>query len=93
MPIKIAPLFLLGALAGCADREPTVIDGSSKEAFERSVTNARDDLPDRDRLVFDRAMRTVGGRRHSADPGELARVTFDGMTAEQVVADQKARER
>lgn len=80
------------ALAGCSKQEPTVIDGSSPQAFERSVSEARRDLPDADRLMFDRAIRTVGGRRFSADPSALARVTFDGMTAEQVVADQKARE-
>ena len=79
-------------LAGCADRKPTVIDGSSQEAFERTTSEARSELPDADRLAFDRAIRSVGGRRHSADPEELARVTFDGMTARQVVADQRARE-
>lgn len=80
-------------LCGCAEKEPTVIDGSSPEAFEQTIAEARRDIPDADRLAFDRAIRSVGGRRHSADPEELARVTFDGMTAEQVVADQKARER
>lgn len=78
--------------ASCQEPEPVVIDGSSPEAFEQSTRQARFDLPDADRLVFDRAIRTVGGRRYSADAGELARVTFDGMTAAQVVADQKARE-
>ncbi len=79
--------------AACAEREPTVIDGSSAESFERTVAEARREIPDADRLVFDRAIRTVGGRRHAADPETLARVTFDGMTAEQVVAAQKGRER
>lgn len=70
------------------------IDGSSPEAFERSAAEARRQLPDADRLLFDRAIRTVGGRRHSErDPGALARVTFDGMTAREVVADQRAREK
>ena len=80
-------------LAGCAEREPTVIDGSSPEAFQRTVADARRELPDAERLVFDRAIRTVGGRRHAVrDVDALARITFDGMTAEQVVADQQARE-
>jgi hypothetical protein len=80
-------------LAGCEAREPAVIDGSSQQAFEESVYQARRDLPDADRLVFDRALRTVGGRWHGArDPDRHARVTFDGMTAAQVVADQKTRE-
>ena len=71
-----------------------MIDGSSAPGFERSVAEARRELPDADRLVFDRAIRTVGGRRHAVrDVDGLARVTFDGMTAEQVVADQKAREK
>ncbi len=87
-----AGLFLL--LAGCENREPTVIDGSSPEAFEQTTSRARAEIPAADRLVFDRALRTIGARRHAArDPAELARVTFDQMTAEQVVADQKKRER
>jgi len=87
-------LGLAVLLAACTDREPTIIDGSSPQAFEQTTQQARRELPDADRLVFDRALRTVGGRQHSArNPGELARVTFDGMTAEQIVADQKARER
>ena len=83
---------LLLLLAACGKSEPVVIDGSSPERFEQTVKQARRDIPDADRLVFDRAVRTIGGRRHSADPDALARVTFDGMTGEQVVADQKARE-
>lgn len=80
-------------LSGCAEAEPTVIDGSSREAFERTTSQARREIPDADRLYFDRAIRTVGGRLHSArDPDRFARVTFDGMTAQEVVADQKARE-
>ena len=81
------------ALAGCSDRPPTVIDGSSPEAFERTVAEARREIPDADRLVFDRAIRTVGSRRHSErDVDALARVTFNGMTGADVVADQRGRE-
>jgi hypothetical protein len=84
---------LLIALAACSDRAPTVIDGSSEEAFERTTEAARRDLPDADRLAYDTALRNVGGRRYgNRDPAALARVTFDGMTAAQVVADQKARD-
>lgn len=85
-------LFLL--LAACGTEEPVVIDGSSAQAFERTTAQARRQLPDADRLTFDRAIRTVGGRRHSErDPAALARVTFDGMTARQVVTDAEARHR
>ena len=84
----------LAVLASCGEREPTVIDGSSAEAFERTTREARREIPDADRLTFDRAIRSVQGRRFTADdPEALARVTFDGMTARQVVADQEARER
>ena len=70
-----------------------MIDRSSPEAFARTTAQARREIPDADRLLFDRALRTVGGRRHSADPGALARITFDGMTAAEVVADRRARDR
>ena len=84
---------LLVALAGCEAEQPVVIDGSSQQAFEMTAAAARRQLPDADRLIFDRALRTIGGRRHSVRDSEaLARVTFDGMTAAEVVADQKARE-
>ena len=70
-----------------------VIDGSSQESFERTAAEARRQLPDADRLAFDRALRTVGGRRMAnRDTEALARVTFDGMTAQEVVADQQQRD-
>lgn len=71
-----------------------MIDGSSREAFERTSTEARQQLPAADRIIFDRALRTVAARRYANnDPDALARTTFDGMTAAQVVADQRAHER
>jgi len=83
----------MAVVAGCSDRPPTVIDGSSPEAFRRTTVQARRDLSDADRLVFDRALKTIGGRRYSAkDPATLARVTFNGMTGAQVVEDQRARD-
>ena len=91
--MRIAAAALLLFLAGCGTSEPVVIDGSSQQAFEKSVKKARRTIPDADRLVFDRAIRTIGGRRHAVrDPQQLARITFDGMTAAQVVEDQRARE-
>ena len=81
------------ALSACEKPAPVILDGSSPDAFEKSRKAARRQIPDADRLVFDRAIRTVGGRRlANNDPKALARVTFDGMTAEQIVADQKDRE-
>ena len=87
-------VFAALLLAACQEREPTVIDGNSAASYQRTVAAARRDLPDADRLAFDRAIKTVGGRRYSTrDPDALARVTFDGMTAAQVVVDQRTRER
>ena len=83
----------MAVVAGCSDHPATVIDGSSPEAFRRTTVQARRDLSDADRLVFDRALKTIGGRRYSAkDPAALARVTFNGMTGAQVVEDQRARD-
>ena len=91
--MRYAVAALLVILAGCGEKEVVVIDGSSQQAFEKSIKKARRQIPDADRLVFDRAIRTVGGRRHAQrDPDGLARITFDGMTAAEVVADQRARE-
>ncbi len=91
MPTRRSLLLLL-LLAACARPEPVVIDGSSAARFEQTSADARQQLPDGDRMVFDRALRTIGGRRHSErDQAALARVTFDGMTASEVVADQRAR--
>lgn len=79
-------------LAACSPQQETVIDGSSPEVFAKTAKQARRDLPVADRLTFDTALRTVGGRRHaSRDPDALARTTFNGMTAAEIVADQKAR--
>ena len=79
------------AAASCADR-PTVIDGSSPQAFKQSIEKARRDLPIKDRLTFDAAINTVGGRRFADnDPEATARDLYDGMTAADVVADAHAR--
>lgn len=91
--MKRLTVLLALLAAACGTSEPTVIDGSSKEAFERTSAQARREIPDADRLIFDRAIKSVGGRWHSArDTEALARVTFNGMTGAEVVADQKARE-
>lgn len=83
----------LMALGACSGAEPARIDGSSPDKFEESVAAARSDLPYADRLTFDRAIRAVGGRRHAnREPDALARLTFDNMTAAEVVADQRARD-
>jgi hypothetical protein len=78
-------------MAAC-QKAPTVIDGSSQQAFEETTEKARRDLPIKDRLTFDAALRNVGGRRYAdKDPDATARQLYDGMTAADVVADAQAR--
>ena len=90
--MKAGAAALVLVLAACENGRPVVIDGSSPDAFERTTAAARRELPDAQRLKFDQALRTIGGRRHAErDPAALARTTFDGMTAAEVVADQEAR--
>ena len=81
--------FCLGA---ACSKAPTVIDGSSPEAFAETTEKARRDLPIKDRLTFDAALRNSGGLRFSIrDSDAAAREAYHGMTAFDVVADAKAR--
>lgn len=81
-------LLALLALASACSAEPTVIDGSSSDAFHASVEQARRDLPVADRLAFDAAIRKPPGSRYGMDAAEmdlLARTTYNGMTAAEVL--------
>lgn len=89
---ELSALTVACALAACSAATATIIDGSSAEAFVRTVAAARDDLPVADRLDFDRAIATVPARRYGhRDPLAAARIAFDGMTAAQVVAIERER--
>lgn len=89
--MRAATFAILAVLAACA-KEPVVIDGSSQAAFARTTEKARRDLTIKDRLVFDAALRNPAGRRYgNADLDGLARETYNGMTAFDVVADARAR--
>lgn len=86
-----APLLAFAALAACS-KAPTVLDGSSREAFDRTAQDARRDLSISDRLLFDAALKAPPGNRYSTkDPDRLKREAYDGMTAADVVADARAR--
>lgn len=86
-----AALLIVAALAACS-KAPTVLDGSSREAFEASADKARRDLGIGDRLVFDAALKQPPGNRYSTkDPDRLRREAYDGMTGADVVADARAR--
>ena len=89
--MKILPLLIAALIAGCS-KAPTVIDGSSPQAFEESIEKARRDLPIKHRLTFDAALKNPGGMRFGTkDVEALARETYHGMTAFDVVADAQAR--
>ena len=91
MKIRAAIVALM-VLAGCS-REPTVIDGSSPAAFEKTTEKARRDLPIKDRLTFDAALHNPGGMRYGTNKNaaSVAREAYNGMTAFDVVADAQAR--
>ena len=81
--------------AACGNRQPTVIDGSSSEAFDRTAAEARRDIPDADRLVYDTALMNPPGKSYGDNETEiaaLARQVYHGMTARDIVAEQRARE-
>lgn len=89
--MRVAAIVALCLAAACS-KVPTVIDGSSPEAFARTTQQARRDLPIKDRLTFDAALRNVGVRRYANnDPEAMARETYHGMTAFDVIADARAR--
>ena len=87
----IGVLVALAVLAACS-KAPTVIDGSTPELFAETTEDARRDLPIKERLVFDAAIRNPGGRRYGNNDIEgLSREAYHGMTAFDVVADARAR--
>ena len=89
--LRPSGFFCLLLLAACS-KVPTVIDGSSAAAFEKSTEKARRDLPIKERLVFDAAIHNPGGLRYGNKDSEAqARQAYDGMTAFDVVADARAR--
>ena len=82
---------LLLAACGLGQSEPTVIDGSSPEAFKRTVAEARRELGPRDRLKFEAALTALRGRQFAAASDRLEynrriREALDGQTAPEIVA-------
>ncbi|WP_152639836.1 hypothetical protein [Sphingobium bisphenolivorans] len=80
------------ALASCGtDDGPTVIDGSSQQAFETTLAAARRDVGARDRLKLEAAIREHQARMFAkADDRQeyqrLVREGMDGLTAPAIVA-------
>ena len=90
--MRVAAAFAALALLAACSKAPTVIDGTSPAAFEKTTEKARRDLSIKDRLAFDAALRNPGGRRFGQNDVEaLARQAYHGMTATDVVEDARAR--
>ena len=89
--MKMAAVVAILLVAAACSKAPTVIDCSSPAAFEKSTEKARRDLPIRERLLFDAALKNPGGRRYgNNDLQALARESYNGMTASDVVAVARA---
>ncbi len=86
-------LTLTLLFSACSGPETVTIDGSSPATFAQTTQQARQDLPQAEKLDFDRALASLPTRRFgSADPEALRRTTFDGLTAAQVVEDFRRRQ-
>jgi hypothetical protein len=86
--MRVLAAALVLCVAACGNSQPTVIDGSSAQAFEETSQQARRDLPDADRLDYDTALKNPPGRRYGQSEAEvetLARDAYNGMTAREVV--------
>ena len=86
--MKAAAAAVALLAAACGNHEPTIINGASPAVFEETAAQARRDLPDADRLDFDTALKHPPGRRYGQTEAEtqlLARETYNGMTAREVV--------
>ena len=83
--------FLLLAACGFGDDQPTVIDGSSPQAFEQTLSAAKGDLSAKDRIKFEAAlaefraqMFAKAGTRQEYQ--RLVRQGMDGLTAPLIVS-------
>ena len=90
--MRLLPALVAFAVLSACSNDPTVIDGTTAEAFAKTTEKARRDLPIKQRLTFDAALHNPGGLRFgNKDPEAAAREAYHGMTAFDVVADAEAR--
>jgi hypothetical protein len=87
--ITLAAALFVAACSGAA--APTVIDGSSAEAFDRTLAAAKRDLGPKDRLKFEAALTEYRAQVFArADTRQeyqrMLREGMDGLTAPAVVA-------
>lgn len=91
--IVLSPLLAL-LIAGCGlfgNDGPTVIDGSSADAFEQSLAAARGDLGPADRLKFEAALTEYRAQMFAKADNrqeyqQLVREGMDGLTGPMIVA-------
>jgi hypothetical protein len=92
MPRYFAPLALL-VLSACGGNDaPTVIDGSSQEAYEQTLSEAKSELGPQDRLKFETALAEFRAQMFAkADDRQeykrLVREGLDGLTAPRIVSE------
>ena len=93
---RMRPSFLIYAcllVSACnlGRDEPTVIDGTSVEAFDRTLRAAKADLGPKDRLKFEAALsefkaRTFAKADSRQEYNRLVRKGLNGLTAPRIVA-------
>lgn len=87
--ILVIPALMLAACSGQAS--PTVIDGSSQEAFERTFSAAKQDVGPRDRVKVEAAIaefraRTFARADNRAEFQQMFREGLDGLTTPAIAA-------
>jgi len=90
--IRLLPSIAVLILAACdASNGPTVIDGSSQEAFEQTFSAAKKDVGPRDRLKVEAAIaefraRTFAKADSRAEFQRRFREGLDGLTTPAIAA-------
>jgi hypothetical protein len=90
--IRLVPAVACLMLAACGgDNGPTVIDGSSQEAFDATFSAAKKDVGPRDRLKLEAALaeyraRTFAKADDRAEFQRLYREGLDGLTTPAIAA-------
>ena len=84
--------FALLAACGPGEDGPTVIDGSSAEAFEQTLKEARSELGPKDRVKFEAALTEFRAQMFARadtrqDYQRLVREGMDGLTAQRIVTE------
>lgn len=81
---------LATAACGSGDEGPTVIDGSSQQAYDQSLAEAKRDLGPKERLKFEAALTEFKAHMFAKadtrqDYQRLVRQGMDGLTAPAIV--------